>query len=140
MPSPLQMLLDALDTKPLGEDRFEARSIEYLRPRVFGGELLAQVLAMAARTVQDRACHAIHVDFLFSGRSEDPDRVRRAARARRPALRAATSVRLPALARDRARNCVLHDGQRGRGRVPARANAGNAGPRGPDLGARIDRG
>jgi acyl-CoA thioesterase-2 len=61
------MLLDALDAKQLGDDRFEARSIEHLRPRVFGGELLAQVLATAARTVQDRACHAIHVDFLFPG-------------------------------------------------------------------------
>ena len=53
MSSPLQTLLDALDAKPLGDDRFEARSIEYLRPRVFGGELLAQVLATAARTVQE---------------------------------------------------------------------------------------
>ena len=49
MSSPLQTLLDALDAKPLGDDRFEARSIEDLRPRVFGGELLAQLLATAAR-------------------------------------------------------------------------------------------
>src|SRR5436190_6586874 len=69
MSSPLQTLLDA---KPLGNDRFEASSIEYLRPRVFGGELLAQVLATAARTVQDRACHAIHVDFLFPGDPKVP--------------------------------------------------------------------
>ncbi len=72
MSSPLQTLLEALDAKPLGDDRFEARSIEYLRPRVFGGELLAQVLATAARTVQDRACHAIHVDFLFPGDPKSP--------------------------------------------------------------------
>jgi len=72
MSSPLQTLLDALDAKPLGNDRFEARSIEYLRPRVFGGELLAQVLATAARTVQDRACHAIHVDFLSPGDPKIP--------------------------------------------------------------------
>jgi acyl-CoA thioesterase II len=72
MSSPLQALLDALDAKPLGDDRFEARSIENLRPRVFGGELLAQVLATAARTVQDRACHAIHVDFLFPGDPKVP--------------------------------------------------------------------
>src|ERR1700674_1177219 len=67
MSSPLEALLDALYAKPLGDDRFEARSIEFLRPRVYGGDLLAQVLATAARTVQDRACHAIHVDFLFPG-------------------------------------------------------------------------
>jgi acyl-CoA thioesterase-2 len=70
--SPLQTLLDALDAKPLGDDCFEARSIEYLRPRVFGGELLAQVLATAARTVQDRTCHAIHVDFLIPGDPKIP--------------------------------------------------------------------
>src|SRR5262245_17083430 len=72
MSSPLQTLLDALDATPLGDDRFEARSIETLRPRVFGGELLAQVLATAARTVQDRACHAIHVDFLSPGDPKIP--------------------------------------------------------------------
>ena len=72
MSSPLQTLLDALDAKPLGEDRFQARSIEGLRPRVFGGELLAHALAMAARTVQDRACHAIHVDFLSPGDPKIP--------------------------------------------------------------------
>jgi acyl-CoA thioesterase-2 len=72
MSSPLQMLLDALDAKPLGDDRFEARSIEHLRPRVFGGDLLAQALATAARTVRDHACHAIHVDFLLPGDPKIP--------------------------------------------------------------------
>jgi acyl-CoA thioesterase II len=72
MSSPLQTLLDALDPKPLGDDRFEARCVECLRPRVFGGELLAQVLATAARTVQDRACHAMHVDFLLPGDPKIP--------------------------------------------------------------------
>jgi acyl-CoA thioesterase-2 len=67
MSSPLQTLLDALDAKPLGDDRFEAHSIEHLRPRVFGGELLAHALATAARTVQDRACHALQIDFLYPG-------------------------------------------------------------------------
>jgi acyl-CoA thioesterase II len=72
MSSALHTLLDALDAKPLGDDRFQARCVEYLRPRVFGGELLAQVLAAAARTVQDRACHAIHVDFLSPGDPKSP--------------------------------------------------------------------
>ncbi len=67
MTDPLQTLLKALDVQPLGGDRFEARSIEHLRPRIFGGELLAQALATAARTAEDRACHAMHVDFLLPG-------------------------------------------------------------------------
>src|SRR5262245_55367573 len=72
MSNPLQTLLDALDVNPLGADRFEARGVEYLRPRIFGGELLAQVVATSARTVQDRACHAIHLDFLFPGDPKIP--------------------------------------------------------------------
>lgn len=72
MSSPPQTLLDALDATPLGEDRFEARSFEHLRPRVFGGELIAQALATAARTVEGRACHAIHVDFLSPGDPKVP--------------------------------------------------------------------
>jgi acyl-CoA thioesterase-2 len=83
------MLLAALDAKRLGVDRFEACSIEHLRPRVFGGELLAQVLATAARTVEDRTCHAIHVDFLFPGDPKVPIeyRVRRVRDGRRFAQR-----------------------------------------------------
>lgn len=72
MSNPLQTLLAALDVKPLGDGRFEARCVENLRPRAFGGDLLAQVLAVAARTVQDRACHAIHVDFLRPGDPKSP--------------------------------------------------------------------
>ncbi len=81
MSSPPRLLLDALNAKSLSEDRFEARCIEYLRPRVFGGELLAQVLVTAARTVQDRACTAIHRRLPVSRRSNDSNRVQRAARA-----------------------------------------------------------
>jgi acyl-CoA thioesterase-2 len=85
MSNPLQNLLDALDAKPLGDDRFEAQSVEALRPRVFGGELLAQVLVTAARTVEDRAGHAMHVDFLSPGDPKLPIeyRVRRVRDGRR---------------------------------------------------------
>ena len=72
MADPLQTLLGSLDARPLGDDRFEVRSVEHLRPRVFGGELLAQVLATAARTVQDRACHAFQLNFLLPGDPKVP--------------------------------------------------------------------
>jgi acyl-CoA thioesterase-2 len=65
--APLPTLLESLDVTRLDDDRFEARSIEPARPRMFGGELLAQVLVAAARTVKDRTCHALHVHFLFPG-------------------------------------------------------------------------
>jgi acyl-CoA thioesterase-2 len=48
------------------------RCVEHRRPRVFGGELLAQAVAVAARTVQDRACHAMHVNFLSPGDPKTP--------------------------------------------------------------------
>lgn len=89
MPTPLQTLLDALDLTPLDDDRYEARAVEHLRPRMFGGELLAQVLCAAARTVKDRACHMLHVDFLAPGDPAAPIeyRVRRVRDGRRFAQR-----------------------------------------------------
>jgi acyl-CoA thioesterase-2 len=65
--APLQALLEALDLTALDDHRFEGRSLEHARPRMFGGELLAQVVVAAARTAKDRACHALHAQFLFPG-------------------------------------------------------------------------
>lgn len=89
MSTPLQTLLDALALTPLDDDRYEGRSVEHLRPRMFGGELLAQLLSAAAQTVKDRACHAIHVDFLAPGDPATPIeyRVRRVRDGRRFAQR-----------------------------------------------------
>jgi acyl-CoA thioesterase-2 len=64
---PLTTLLDGLTLAPLGADRFEGRAIERTRPRMFGGDLLAQTLAAAAATAKDRRCHGLHVSFLFPG-------------------------------------------------------------------------
>lgn len=64
---PLAALLAALDLTPLGEDRFEGQSIEPARRRRFGGEILAQSIAAAGRTVPGRECHALHVFFLRPG-------------------------------------------------------------------------
>lgn len=68
---PLPALLHALDLASRGEDRFEAQCVERTRPRVFGGELLAQVLVAAGRTIDGRACRALHAHFLSPG---DPTR------------------------------------------------------------------
>jgi acyl-CoA thioesterase-2 len=87
--TPLQVLLDALDLVPLDEDRYEGRCVERERPRMFGGEFLAQVIMAGARTVKDRACHALHVDFLLPGDPALPIeyRVRRVRDGRRFAQR-----------------------------------------------------
>jgi len=86
---PLAALLASLDLASLDGDRFETLSVERARPRLFGGELLAQALVAAGRTVKDRVCHAHHVHFLLAGNPTRPIeyRVRRVRDGRRFALR-----------------------------------------------------
>ena len=92
--SPLDALLASLDLARLGEDRFEAQSVERARPRLFGGELLAQSLIAASRTADGRSCHALHVHFLLPGVPTEPIeyRVRRIHDGRRFARRQVTAV------------------------------------------------
>jgi acyl-CoA thioesterase-2 len=89
----LSALLASLDLTRLHEDRYEGRTVERARPRVFGGELLAQVLVAAARTAPDRACHALHAQFLLPGDPSVPVeyRVRRLRDGRRFAQRQVTA-------------------------------------------------
>lgn len=86
---PLQMLIEALDLTPLDETRFEGWSVERERPRIFGGELLAQALVAAGRTAPSRVCHALHAQFLLPGDPSLPIeyRVRRLRDGRRFAQR-----------------------------------------------------
>lgn len=69
MSDPVQDLLDILDLEQLEVDLFrgftnerEATSI-----RVFGGQVIAQSLVAAYRTVEDRACHSLHAYFIRPG-------------------------------------------------------------------------
>lgn len=86
---PLTTLLDGLTLAPLGADRFEGHAIERTRPRMFGGDLLAQTLVAAAATAKDRRCHGLHVSFLFPGDPTAPIeyRIRRLRDGRRFAQR-----------------------------------------------------
>jgi len=91
---PLATLLESLDLVPLDADRFAGCAVERERPRIFGGELLAQSLVAAARTVVDWVCHSLHVNFLVPG---DPARqveyrVRRVREGRRFAVRQVTAA------------------------------------------------
>lgn len=89
MEGPLAALLAALDLVPAGRDRFDATSVERARPRMFGGELVAQALVAAARTAPGRACHSIHAHFVRPGDPQQPLRldVRRVRDGQRFALR-----------------------------------------------------
>lgn len=70
-PTPQELvdrLLDLLDVKDHGGDRFEGRRKIGGVGRVFGGQVIAQALACAERTVpEDRPVHSLHAYFLRGG-------------------------------------------------------------------------
>ncbi|MCI3930822.1 acyl-CoA thioesterase [Streptomyces sp. AN091965] len=64
----LQDLLDLLDLERVEEDIFRGTSRSALVPRVFGGQVAAQALVAAGRTVPDnRPAHSLHAYFLRPG-------------------------------------------------------------------------
>ncbi|ANY19950.1 Acyl-CoA thioesterase 2 [Tsuneonella dongtanensis] len=66
-------LLALLDPAPLGEDRFEGARKKGGVGRVFGGQVIAQALIAAERTVdEDRAAHSLHAYFLRGGSEDHP--------------------------------------------------------------------
>ena len=67
----LDALLSLLDLENLDLNLFRGRSPEGWSQRVFGGQVLAQSLVAAGRTVEDRDAHSFHSYFLRAG---DPTR------------------------------------------------------------------
>ncbi|MEU3886223.1 acyl-CoA thioesterase II [Streptomyces sp. NPDC029041] len=68
MSNALQSLLDLLDLEQIEEDIFRGRSRSAVVPRVFGGQVAAQALVAAGRTVpEDRPAHSLHAYFLRPG-------------------------------------------------------------------------
>ncbi|MCX5226362.1 acyl-CoA thioesterase II [Streptomyces sp. NBC_00233] len=66
--SALDALLDLLDLERIERDIFRGESRSALVPRVFGGQVAAQALVAAGRTVpQDRLAHSLHAYFLRPG-------------------------------------------------------------------------
>ncbi|MEU6080703.1 acyl-CoA thioesterase II [Streptomyces sp. NPDC047108] len=64
----LQSLLDLLDLERIEEDIFRGNSRAAVVPRVFGGQVAAQALVAAGRTVpDDRSAHSLHAYFLRPG-------------------------------------------------------------------------
>jgi acyl-CoA thioesterase-2 len=88
-------VLEALALRPAGDDVFVGDSIAMGLPRIFGGQLLAQSLVAAARTVSSgAAAHSLHLYFLRPG---DPLRpvelaVERVRDGRRHAVRSVRAV------------------------------------------------
>lgn len=68
MSDPVATLLDLLDVERLEKNLFRGRGEggETTR-RIFGGQVVAQALAAAYRTVEGRQCHSLHSYFLRPG-------------------------------------------------------------------------
>ncbi|MER5931243.1 acyl-CoA thioesterase II [Streptomyces sp. NPDC002054] len=68
MNAALGELLDLLDLEQIEENIFRGTSRSALVPRVFGGQVAAQALVAAGRTVpEDRTAHSLHSYFLRAG-------------------------------------------------------------------------
>jgi acyl-CoA thioesterase-2 len=67
MMTPLSSVLALLDLEPIEVNLFRGRSPQEERQRVFGGQVLAQALVAAGRTVEDRSAHSFHAYFLRPG-------------------------------------------------------------------------
>jgi acyl-CoA thioesterase-2 len=61
-----------LDLEPLERNLFRGRSPKSNWPRVFGGQVIAQSLYAACKTVEERLPHSLHAYFLLPGDPEIP--------------------------------------------------------------------
>jgi acyl-CoA thioesterase II len=68
---PLDRLLELLDLEQIEENLFRGVSPRESAMRVFGGQVAAQALVAATRTVEESAVHSLHGYFLRPG---DPNR------------------------------------------------------------------
>lgn len=69
----LDALIGILDLEPLEDNLFRGRSPEVSPTRIFGGQVAAQSLTAAGRTVPaDRRVHSLHGYFLRPGDSKAP--------------------------------------------------------------------
>ena len=78
----LQDFIDLLTLEPLEVNLFRGQNRKLGWPRVFGGQVLAQALVAAGRTVpEERMAHSLHAYFILAGDFEAPivyevDRIR----------------------------------------------------------------
>ncbi|MCA1006945.1 acyl-CoA thioesterase II [Rhodococcus hoagii] len=69
----LETLLGLLDLEQIGEDTYLGRHPDQVGSRTFGGQLVAQALVAAGRTVDgDRPVHAVNAHFIRGGDVKAP--------------------------------------------------------------------
>jgi acyl-CoA thioesterase II len=69
--SPMDTLVDTLTLEPIEENLFRGGSPPEERTRIFGGQVVAQALTAAYKTVEGRICHSLQSYFIRPG---DPTR------------------------------------------------------------------
>ncbi|MBC6443651.1 MAG: acyl-CoA thioesterase II [Rhodobacteraceae bacterium] len=68
MSTPGSDLITLLDIEPLEVDLFRGQGSGGETPtRIFGGQVIAQALNAACKTVEDRLCHSLHAYFMRPG-------------------------------------------------------------------------
>ena len=68
----LDELLRLIELEQLEVNLFRGVSRDIGTPRVFGGQVLAQAVLAASRTVKDRLVHSLHAYFLLPGNPDAP--------------------------------------------------------------------
>src|SRR5262249_6005137 len=75
-PTQAHSLLELLDLKPDGDDSFIAPKGLSMGPRLFGGQVAAQSLAAAVRTVRaEHRPQSLHAYFILAGKPDMPLRL-----------------------------------------------------------------
>lgn len=72
MPVSTHELLSLLDLEALDQDLFRGSQPRTTWQRTFGGQVLAQCLVAASRTVEGRRLHSLHANFLRPGSNDSP--------------------------------------------------------------------
>src|SRR5690606_39050313 len=70
-----KQLIDLIELRRINETTFEGHSETVGSSTVFGGQVLAQALNAANRTIpEERICHSLHAYFILPGDLEKPIR------------------------------------------------------------------
>ena len=65
-------LVAVIDLEPEGPDRYVGHSVQNGWKRVFGGQVIAQALNAAQRTVEGKSAHSLHAYFILGGDPAEP--------------------------------------------------------------------
>jgi len=65
-------ILTILDLETLDTDLFRGFNPPFETRRIYGGQVVAQALAAAYRTIEDRVCHSLHSYFIRPGNPKLP--------------------------------------------------------------------